>query len=94
MDTDIFFFTNETAAIIRILAFVFSKFAVLLVFSDYSFLPYNTAAVVRELALDPPELALILFMRKPDILLPDELAALPSMLAWLWHGLYCLRNNQ
>ena len=92
MGNDIFLFTYETAAIIRILAFDLSKFAVLLMFSDHFFLSYNTAAVGRELALDPPELALILFMRKPDILLPDELAALPSMLAWSWHGLYCLRN--
>ena len=61
--------------------------------SPHGALPsHKTAAVIRELALDSPELALVLLVPHPDILLPDELAALLGMLARSWQGLYCLRN--
>ena len=87
-----FFLSSKFAAVIRIFAFDFFKFAAVLV-SPYSVLPsLKTAAVVRVLALDSPELALILLVPHPNILLSHELAALLGVLAWSWQGLYCLRN--
>ena len=86
------FLSSENATIMRILAFDLSKVAGVFVF-PYGVLPtHKTAAITGVLALDSPELALVVLMLPHDCLLPDELAALPGVLARLWHRFNCLRS--
>ena len=86
------FLSSKNATIMRILAFDLSKVAAVLVFPDGVLPTHKTAAVTGVLALDFPELALVVLVLPHDYLLPDELAALPGVLARLRHRFDCLRS--
>ena len=86
------FLSGENATILGILAFDLSKVAAVLVFPDGVLPTHKTAAVTGVLALDSPELALVVLVLPHDCLLPDELAALPGVLARLRHRFDCLRS--